>query len=77
MIERMAKRIPRVTAGQLAGADMIAEQALHRALYQVEDGNETHIVDRLPLLIVVWNRCSDQERTQFLALLRDRSVATP
>ena len=72
-------RIPRITEQDLAVAetDVLAEEALHRAMFAVEGGPESErlLINRLPVLIVAWNRCTDREREQFLVILRE--VAGP
>jgi hypothetical protein len=74
-VSKLVPRIPRVTQAQLdaAGANTIAELALHRALYQVEGGHQSEFrsIDRFPVLVVAWNRCTEIERARFVRLLGD------
>jgi hypothetical protein len=64
-----------VTEDQLKqpGTDVIAELALHKAMYLVEGGkrSEYRSIDRLPVLIMAWNRCTQLERARFIEMLRE------
>jgi hypothetical protein len=68
----LAVRIPRVAATHLKDSDQLAEQALHKAMWLVEGGraSERRSIDRLPVLVVAWNRCTDAERDTFIKMLR-------